>query len=103
MTNSKKRMLYGKTTTNAPSRFINEINKDVMETMSSSVKEEKVLDKNELYSSEEVEYQKGDIVMHTIYGKGVVIDVDEKFVNVAFAKNFGIRKLMKNHKSLRKI
>ena len=103
LTNSKKRMLYGKTTTNAPSRFINEINKDVMETMSSSVKEEKVLDKNELYSSEEVEYQKGDIVMHTIYGKGVVIDVDEKFVSVAFAKNFGIRKLMKNHKSLRKI
>ena len=103
LTNSKKRMLYGKTTTNAPSRFINEINKDVMETMSSSVKEEKVLDKNELYSSEEVEYQKGDIVMHTIYGKGVVIDVDEKFVSVAFAKNFGIRKLMKNHKSLKKI
>ena len=103
LTNSKKRMLYGKTTTNAPSRFINEINKDVMETMSSSVKEEKVLDKNELYSSEEVEYQKGDIVMHTIYGKGVVLDVDEKFVNIAFAKNFGIRKLMKNHKSLKKI
>ena len=35
-----------------------------------------------------MEYQKGDIVMHTIYGKGVVIDVDEKFVSVAFAKNF---------------
>ena len=50
-----------------------------------------------------MEYQKGDIVMHTIYGKGVVIDVDEKFVSVAFAKNFGIRKLMKNHKSLRKM
>ena len=41
--------------------------------------------------------------MHTIYGKGVVIDVDEKFVNIAFAKNFGIRKLMKNHKSISKV
>ena len=103
LTNAKKRMLYGKTTANAPSRFISEINGDVLETVSSSVKEEKVLNKDELYSSEEVTYHKGDIVMHTIYGKGVVIDVDDKFVSVAFAKNFGIRKLMKNHKSLKKL
>ena len=103
LTNAKKRMLYGKTNTNAPSRFISEIKGDVLETLSSSVKEEKVLNKDELYSSEEVSYNKGDIVMHTIYGKGVVIDVDDKFVSVAFAKNFGIRKLMKNHKSLKKI
>ena len=103
LTNAKKRMLYGKTTVNAPSRFISEIQGDVLETLSSSVKEDKVLNKDELYSDEEVTYNKGDIVMHTIYGKGVVIDVDDKFVSVAFAKNFGIRKLMKNHKSLRKI
>ena len=103
LTNAKKRMLYGKTTSNAPSRFLNEIEGDVLETVSSSVKEEKVLNKDDLYSDEEVDYQPGDLVMHTIYGKGVVIDVDDKFVNIAFAKNFGIRKLMKNHKSLRKI
>ena len=96
-------MLYGKTTSNAPSRFISEIQGDVLETLNSSVKEEKVINKEELYSDTDVEYKKGDLVMHTIYGKGVVIDVDEKFVNIAFAKNFGIRKLMKNHKSLKKI
>ena len=103
LTNAKKRMLYGKTTTNAPSRFINEIQGDVLETVNSSVKEEKVLNKDELYTDEEVSYNKGDLVMHTIYGKGVVIEVDDKFVSIAFAKNFGIRKLMKNHKSLKKI
>ncbi len=103
LTNAKKRMLYGKTTANAPSRFISEINGDVLETVSSSVKEEKALNKDELYCNEDVSYNKGDIVMHTIYGKGVVLDVDDKFVSVAFAKNFGIRKLMKNHKSLKKI
>ena len=103
LTNAKKRMLYGKTNTNAPSRFISEIQGDVLETLSSSVKEEKVLNKDELYNHDDVEFKKGDIVMHTIYGKGVVIDVDDKFVSVAFAKNFGIRKLMKNHKSLKKI
>ena len=103
LTNARKRMLYGKTTSNAPSRFISEIQGDVLETLNSSVKEEKVINKEELYSDTDVEYKKGDLVMHTIYGKGVVIDVDEKFVNIAFAKNFGIRKLMKNHKSLKKI
>ena len=103
LTNAKKRMLYGKTTTNAPSRFISEIDKETLETLNSSIKEEKVLNKDDLYNSEDVEYQKGDVVIHTIYGKGVVIEVDEKFVSIAFARNFGIRKLMKNHKSLKKL
>ena len=103
LTNAKRRMLYGKTTANVPSRFINEIEGDVLETVNSGIKEEKVLNKDELYSNLDVDYQKGDIVMHTIYGKGVVLDVDDKFVNIAFAKNFGIRKLMKNHKSLKKL
>ena len=103
LTNAKKRMLYGKTTTNAPSRFISEIDKETLETLNSSIKEEKVLNKDDLYNSEDVEYQEGDVVIHTIYGKGVVIEVDEKFVSIAFARNFGIRKLMKNHKSLKKL
>lgn len=103
LTNAKKRMLYGKTTANVPSRFISEITKDVLEVSNESVKEEKIIDKNEMYNSEVVDYNKGDIVMHTIYGRGVVIDTDEKFVSVAFARNFGVRKLMKNHKSLKKI
>ena len=103
LTNAKKRMLYGKTSVNAPSRFINEITKDVLETSNMSVKEEKVINKDEMYTDEEVEYKNGDIVMHTIYGRGVVIGVDERFVSIAFARNFGVRKLMKNHKGLRKL
>lgn len=103
LTNAKKRMLYGKTNVNMPSRFISEIDNNVLESSNYSIKEEKVINKNEMYTSEEVDYKKGDIVMHTIYGRGVVIDTDEKFVSVAFARNFGVRKLMKNHKSLRKM
>ena len=103
LTNAKKRMLYGKTTVNAPSRFINEIDNSVLESSNYSIKEEKVLDKSELYSDEDVEYKNGDVVVHTIYGRGVVIGVDDKFVSVAFARNFGVRKLMKNHKSLKKM
>jgi len=103
ITNAKKRMLYGKTSTNSPSRFINEINNDYLESSNMSIKEEKVINKSEMYSDENTEFNKGDIVMHTIYGRGVVIDVDDRFVSIAFARNFGIRKLMKNHKGLKKL
>ena len=103
LTNAKKRMLYGKTTCNVPSRFISEITSDLLEISNESVKEEKIVNKSEMYSDTNVEYNKGDVVMHTIYGRGVVIATDEKFVSVAFARNFGVRKLMKNHKSLKKM
>ncbi len=103
LTNAKRRMLYGKTSVNSPSRFIDEINKDVLETSNLSIKEEKVIDKNELYSEDMQEFNNGDIVMHTIYGKGVVIGVDAQFVSIAFAKNFGVRKILKNHKGLKKL
>ena len=41
--------------------------------------------------------------MHTIYGRGVVVGVDSSLVTIAFSKQYGIRKLMKNHKSLKKV
>ena len=61
------------------------------------------IDKNEFYQEQDTDYKNGDIVMHTIYGKGVVIEVNDKILTIAFAKNFGIKKLMKNHKSLKKL
>ena len=38
--------------------------------------------------------------MHMIYGRGVVIEVAGNFITVAFAKNFGIKKLLKNQKNM---
>ncbi len=103
LTNAKKRMLYGKTSVNVPSRFINEVTKDVLEISNLSIKEEKFVSKDDMYTDEVVNYKKGDLVVHTIYGKGVITDVDDRFATIAFAKNFGIRKLMKNHKGLKKL
>lgn len=103
LTNARKRMLYGKINSNQPSRFIEEINKEVLEISNLSIKEEKVINKDTMYNDEVVEYKKGDIVMHSIYGRGVVIDFDDKFVSIAFARNFGVKKLMKNHKSIKKM
>ena len=102
LTNAKKRMLYGRETINAPSRFINEIEESLIEKTNASIKEEKVLDKSELYNEDTTEFRKGEVIMHTIYGRGVVVDFDDKYVSIAFAKNYGIKKLMKNHKSIKK-
>ena len=56
-----------------------------------------------MYNNDNVDFKKGDIVMHTIYGRGVVIDFDDRLVSIAFARNFGVKKLMKNHKSIKKL
>ncbi len=100
--NAKRRMLYGHENLNLPSRFLDEIDSNLIETTNLKMDNEKI-NKDDLYSDTDIDYQNGDVVMHTIYGKGVVIKVEKSFVTVAFNKNFGIRKLMKNHKSLTKI
>ncbi len=102
LTNAKRRMLYGRETINAPSRFINEIEESLIEKTNASIKEESKVNKADLYSNEDQEFRKGEIIMHTIYGRGVVVDFDDKYVSIAFAKNYGIKKLMKNHKSIKK-
>ena len=103
LTNAKRRMLYGKESEHEESRFIKEIDPSLIEKTNNSIKEEKIINKNEMYTDEEVTFRKGDIVMHTIYGRGVVLSFDDKYVSIAFSKNYGVRKLMKNHKSIKKL
>lgn len=103
ISNAKRRMLYGKEIMNPPSRFINEIDESLLDIANPRQQEPSVIKKEEMYTNEEVNYNKGDIVMHLLYGKGVVVDIIGDFVSIAFAKNYGIKKIMKNHKNLKKI
>ena len=103
ISNAKRRTLYGKDVMNAPSRFIKEIDQDLLDIDNEKMLPEEHINKEELYSKEDVDFQEGDILMHIIYGRGVVIEVKGDFITVAFAKNFGIKKLLKNHKSITKI
>ena len=104
ISNAKRRMLYGKDVINPPSRFIKGITPELLEVDNEKMLPEEQINKEELYHKEgEVEFKDGDIIMHTIYGRGVVTSVKGDFITVAFAKNFGIRKLLKNHKSIKKI
>lgn len=103
LTNAKRRMLYGKESINPPSRFIEEIDADLLEMTNNSIKEEKNFDIEGMYTTGEVSYTAGDVVLHEMYGRGVVIDVDKMLVTVAFNNQVGVKKLMKNHKSLKKM
>ena len=103
LSNAKKRMLYGKENLTIPSRFLKEIPEDLIEYTKSSIKEEKKIDKTKVFYDEEQEYSIGQVVVHSVYGRGVIVAIDDKFVSIAFNKRFGIKKIMKNHSSIRKV
>lgn len=102
LTNAKRRMLYGRENINQPSRFIEEIDKEYIEESERGIKEIKKVSREEMYSKDDVDYKDGEIVVHDTYGRGVVISVDKTIITVAFKGSIGIKKLMKNHKSLKK-
>ena len=54
-----------------------------------------------VYDSDQT-YSYGDKVIHDTYGEGVVIEVTNTILTVAFNKNIGIKKILKNHKSIRR-
>ena len=104
--NTKKRMLYGQTQVNAPSRFIEEIDDQYLErekkTTSIFTKVAKI-NKEKMYRNTNVDYNIGDNIRHEDYGEGVVTAVDKKIITVAFPHPIGIKKFIKNHRSITKI
>ena len=104
ISNAKRRMLYGQDVMNPPSRFIKEIDSDLLDIENEHLLPEEKIDKHEYYNKkEDVDFKAGDVIMHTIYGRGVIVSVDDDYITVAFAKNYGIKKLLKTHKSINKL
>ncbi len=100
LVNARMRTLYGKEQANPQSRFLNEIDNDLLEK---SFKDDVKIEKKEMFREEDVEYNVGDYVYHEVFGNGKVVEVTNTLVSIAFKHPYGIRKLMKNHKSLSKI
>lgn len=106
MLNCKRRMLFGNTQINMPSRFMDEIDSKYLETenncntllnkITSFVKEDN-------FRKEDVSYNVGDHVKHDEFGEGVVISVDGSLITIAFPHPYGIKKMMAKHKSITKI
>lgn len=102
ITSAENRMLFGSTSRNLPSRFIEEIDKKYLDIETNNhinkivTKVKKIVDKN-------ATYEVGDRIEHTDFGEGIVISVDKSVVTVAFPHPIGIKKLMKGHPSIVKL
>ena len=105
LVNARRRTLYGNEQINPVSRFIGEINSDLLETNAKEEipKKEEKIEVGEMFREEEVDYQVGDFVYHETFGTGKVVEVTNTLVSVAFKHPHGIKKLMKNHKKLSKV
>lgn len=105
LVNARRRTLFGKEQVNPVSRFMSEINPELLETnvKEELPKKEEKIDTTEMFRDEEIDYKVGDYVYHETFGTGKVVEVTNTLVSVAFKHPHGIKKLMKNHKKLSKV
>lgn len=103
LVNARRRVLFGKDQVNPASRFIQEIDSNLVESNQKEEKKEEKFDKTETIREEAIDYQVSDYVYHEVFGAGRVVEVSGSLVSVAFKMPHGIKKLMKNHKSLSKV
>ena len=100
--NAKRRTIYGMDSVNKPSRFIGEIPDECLE------KENVVEISDKEFTmpidlNTNVDYNVGDKVVHDTFGEGIIVSIDKSIVTIAFPHPHGIKKIMKGHKSIRKV
>lgn len=106
MLNAKKRMLFGNTQLNMPSRFMDEIDSRYIEcenNKTSIISKASNFVKGNMFRNDDVSYSVGDHVRHDEFGEGVVVAADKTLVTIAFPHPYGIKKMMAKHKSITKI
>ena len=104
LVNSRMRTLFGKEQSNPASRFISEIEDELLDKAYKEKENEKPkVNKDELFHKENMDYVVGDFVYHDVFGQGKIIELSGSIATIAFKHPHGIKKLMKNHKSIKKI
>jgi len=102
LVNAKRRTIFGMDSMNPASRFLKEIDNNLL---ISDEKEDtfvpKIIKKNMIDVN--ADYNIGDKVVHDTFGHGIVVSVDKSILTIAFPHPVGIKKLMKGHKSIKKI
>ncbi len=92
MSYADQRMVYGQMRYSYPSRFIQESRAKVDEPKT-------------IYEGYQVSHllKTGDHIEHSVFGRGVVIRVDDDIATIAFAMPHGIKKILESHPSIRKV
>ena len=99
---AKRRMLYGMYSMNPISRFVDEIGLDYIDK-GSKEKEQAQNTFARAAIDESIEYKCGEKVLHSDFGEGVIVSVDTSILSIAFSHPHGIKKIVKGHKSIRKV
>ena len=99
---AKSRTLYGKTNGTVESRFIKEIDDDVIDKvmLNREGKENKIV--GNMYNSSSGDLKAGDKVIHNVFGEGVIVKISGGLATIAFKHNVGIKTIAANHKYLNK-
>ena len=92
-----------------PSRFINEIDQDVIQQI--GVQSEKVNYYDDYRNGREpidlsegsCDFKRSDLVHHKVFGDGVVLGVEGQMIKVAFGMPHGIKTLLASHPSISKL
>lgn len=93
------------------SRFISEIKDDYIshegrkETYQHESYIPKPVSTKSTFETEEfdVQWRVGELVMHDIFGKGVIIKVEPKIIQIAFSMPYGVKSLLANHPAIKKL
>ena len=105
LVSANKRLLYGNDCYNKVSRFIGEIDSNNIEQTVSNIKtfnNESNFNKNSLIDLN-LDYNIGEHIYHDIFNEGVIVSIDGSVLTVAFAHPHGLKKLLKGHKSIKKM
>ena len=94
-----------------PSRFINEIDDEVIEhhqlgnygEMIERPSKEVINDKLKGQTSRNNKFKKNEMIMHTTYGEGLILKIQDGIAQIAFNSPIGIKNVMLNHPAVSKI
>ena len=101
---ARQRTLFGKTSGTVESRFIKEIDDDLINKTNMSVrnddKPKRII--GNMYNNNSDGIKTGDNVIHTVFGEGVVVNISGGIATIAFSHGVGIKSIAANHKYLTK-
>jgi DNA helicase-2/ATP-dependent DNA helicase PcrA len=116
ITNAKSRFMYGHYQENLDSEFISEIDELLIEHMGLAKPRKKFAawDSAEVaskpvpaaplgYVPTQIELVIGDKVSHQVFGEGIIVMIDQARATIAFKAPVGIKILMKDHPSIKKV
>ena len=104
---ARTRTIFGSTSLSLESRFIKEIDPELLNIVNTtkavgvSLNTQKIIPNmyNENSSSE---FKSGDKVVHSVFGEGVIVSINNNIGTIAFSHKFGIKQIAINHKYLTK-